>query len=118
LSVTPCSIDTVGRRRGNREGTSVWIAIGIRIETTGVNQSEKEYWIDTRLHLPWRVEAPRDVTASKRLLFYLFVFIWAVLSTEVMGEGDGGIKWRDLGFLKVQGARSVGEGIQGVIRVV
>ena len=41
LSVTPCSVDTIGRRRGHREGTSVWIAIGFRIETTGVNQSEK-----------------------------------------------------------------------------
>jgi hypothetical protein len=118
LSVTPCSVDTIGGRRGNREGTSVWVTIGIRIETTGMNQSKKEYWIDTRLHLPWRVEAPRDVTASERLLFYLFVFIWAVLSTEVLGEGEGGIEWRYLGFLKLQGARSVGEGIQSVIRVV
>jgi hypothetical protein len=70
------------------------------------------------LLLPWRVEAPRDVAASKRLLFYLFVFIWAVLSTEVLREGEGGIEWRYLGFLKLQGARSVGEGVQSVIRVV
>jgi hypothetical protein len=89
LSATPCSIDTIGRRRGNREGARVWIAIHVRIERTGVDQSEKRCWIDTRLHLPWRVEAPRDVAASKRLLFYLFVFVWTALTTEVLGKRNG-----------------------------
>ena len=65
--------------------------------------------MDTRLHLPWRV-APRDVTASKRLLFYLFVFIWA-LSAELLRKGDGGIELPDLGFLKLEGAGSVCEGV-------
>jgi hypothetical protein len=118
LSATPCSIDTVGGRRGNREGARVWIAIHVRVERTDVNHSEKGDWIDTRLHLPWRVESPRDVAASKRLLFYLFVFIWTALTTKVLGKGDGGFEWPGLGFLKVQGARSVGEGIWAVIRVV
>jgi hypothetical protein len=67
--------------------------------------------MDIRLHLPWRVEARRDVTASKRLFFYLFVFIRMALSTELMRERDGGIEWPDLGFLKLEGAGSVCEGI-------
>jgi hypothetical protein len=118
LSATPCSIDTIGRRRDNREGTRVWVAIHVRIERAGVHQSENGNWIDTRLHLPWRVEAPCDVTTSKRLLFYLFISIWTAFTTEVLGKGDGGIEWPGLGFLKLQGARSVGEGICAVIRVV
>lgn len=67
--------------------------------------------MNTRLHLPWRVEAPRDVTASKRLLFYLFVFIWMALSAELLGKGGGGIEWPGLGFLKLEGAGSVCEGV-------
>jgi hypothetical protein len=79
--VTPCSFDTIRDRRGRGEWTrlrvslSVRVAISIGVKRTGVNKSEKGDWMDTRLHLPWRVEARWDVTASKRLLFYLFVFI-------------------------------------------
>jgi hypothetical protein len=65
----------------------------------------------TRLHLPWRVEAPRDVTASKRLLFYLLVFIWLVLGAELLRKGDSGIELPELGLLKLYGAGSVCEGI-------
>jgi hypothetical protein len=89
----------------------VWVAISVGVKRTGVNKSEKGDCMDTRLHLPWRVEAPRDVTASKRLLFYLFVFIWMALSAEVLLKRDGGIEWPDLGFLKLEGAGSVCEGI-------
>ncbi len=74
--------------------------------------------MDSRLHSPWRVKAPRDVAASKGLLFYLFVFIWITLTTELLGKGDGGVERPDLGFLKVEGAGSVGEGIWAVVRVV
>lgn len=89
LPATPCSFNAIGRRRGNREWTrvrvSVWVAISIGVKRTGVNKSEKGYWTDTRLHLPcWRVEARWDVTAGKRLLFYLFVFILTALSAELL----------------------------------
>ena len=74
--------------------------------------SEKRGWMDTMLHLPWRVEAWRDVTASKRLLFYLFVFVWLALSAELLRKGDGGIEWPGLRrFLKLEGTGSVSEGI-------
>jgi hypothetical protein len=73
------------------------------------------------LHLPsWRVEAPRDVTTSKRLFFYLFVFICTGLTTKVLGKGDGGIEW-PWGILKLNAAgsvESVGKGVCGVIRFV
>lgn len=88
---------------------SVWVAISVGVKRTGVNNSEKGDWMDTRLHLPWRVVAPRDVTASKRLLFYLFVFVWMALSTELLWKGRSGIEWPDLGFLKLDGAGSVCE---------
>lgn len=64
-----------------------------------------------RLHLPRRVVARWDVTASKRLLFYLFVFIRIALSAELLRKGDGGIEWPDLRFLKLEGAGSVCEGV-------
>jgi hypothetical protein len=113
LPVTPCSFDTIRSRRGNREWTRlrVWVAISVGVKRTGVTKSEKGDWMDTRLHLPWRVEARWDVTASKRLLFYLLVFIWLALSAEFMRKGDGGIEWPGLGFLKLEGTGSVCEGI-------
>jgi len=43
------------------------------------------------VYLPWGVETPWDVTASKRLFFYLFVK-WTALTSEVR-EGGGGIEW-------------------------
>jgi len=79
---------------------------------------KKEIGLKKRLHLPWRVEACWDVTASKRLLFYLFVFIWIALSTEFLGKGGGGIEWPDLRLLKLECAGSVYEGVRNVIRVV
>jgi hypothetical protein len=93
--VTPCSFYTIRSRRGNREWTrvSVWVAISAGVKRT------------------WRVEAPRDVTASKRLLFYLFVFVWMALSAELLRKGRSGIEWPDLGFLELEGAGSVCEGI-------
>ena len=51
LSATPCSIDTIGHRRGNREMATVWAAIGVRIERTGMNHNKKSDLIDTMLHL-------------------------------------------------------------------
>jgi hypothetical protein len=61
------------------------------------------------LHLPWGVEAPGDVAAGKRLLFYLFFVIWTSLTSKVLRKGDGGIEWRRVGFLKLERARSVGK---------
>ena len=117
--MTPCSFNTIRSRRGDREWTrwrvSVWVAISIGVKRTGVNKGENGDWTDTRLHLPWRVP-PWDVTASERLLFYLFVLIWT-LSTELLRKGRSGIVWPDLGFLKLEGAGSVCEGIRRVIRV-
>jgi hypothetical protein len=111
--VTPCSFYTIRSRRGHREWArvSVWVSISAGVERTGVNKSEKGDWMDTRLHLPWRVEAPWDVTTSKRLLLYLFVFVWMALSAELLRKGRSGIEWPDLGFLKLEGAGSVCEGI-------
>jgi hypothetical protein len=80
-----------------------------------MNHNKKRDWIDTRLHLPWRVKTPRDVTTGKRLFFYLFVFIWTGLTTEILGKGDIRIKWPWWGFLELQSAGSVGEGICAVL---
>lgn len=45
LPATPCSFDTIRRRRSNREWTrvrlSVWVAISVGVKRTGVNKSEK-----------------------------------------------------------------------------
>jgi len=67
--------------------------------------------MDKILHLPWRVEAPRNVTASKRLFFYLFFVIWTALISVLLRKGEAGIKWVGLGFLELNCARSVGKRI-------
>jgi len=61
------------------------------------------------VHLPWGVEAPGDVAASKRLLFYLFFVIWTSLTSKVLRKGEGGIERRRVRFLKLEHARSVGK---------
>ena len=63
------------------------------------------------LNSPWRVETRWDVTASKRLLFYLFVFTWLALRAELMRKGDRGIERPERGILKLNAAGSVCEGI-------
>jgi hypothetical protein len=66
---------------------------------------------DKILYLPWRVEAPRNVTASKRLFFYLFFVIWTALMSVLLRKGEGGIKWVRLRFLELECAGSVGKRI-------
>jgi hypothetical protein len=61
------------------------------------------------VHLPRGVEAAGDVTASERLLFYLFFVIWTSLTSKVLRKGDSGIKWRRVRFLKLKHTRSVGK---------
>jgi hypothetical protein len=70
------------------------------------------------LRLPWRVESPRNVTASKRLLFYLFFVIWTALISELLREGESGIKWVGLSLLELEYARSVDKRIWRVVGIV
>ena len=74
--------------------------------------------MDKILRLPWRVEAPRNVTASKRLFFYLFFVIWTALTCVLLREGEGGIKWVGLRFLELDYARSVEKRIWRVVRIM
>jgi hypothetical protein len=83
--VTPRGFDAIGRRRGNGEWASVRVAICVRARTAG----QCEWGLTNKiLYLPWRVEAPRNVTASKRLFFYLFFVIWTALMSVLLRKGE------------------------------
>ena len=74
--------------------------------------------MDKILRLPWRVKAPRNVTASKRLFFYLFFIIRTALISELLREGEGGIKWVGWSVLELDCARSVDKRICRVVGVM
>jgi hypothetical protein len=65
--------------------------------------------IDKVPHLPWGVEAPGDIAASKWLLFYFLFIIWTALTSKVLRKGDIGIEWMGLRFLELESARTVGK---------
>ena len=72
--------------------------------------------MDTRVYIPWRVETPRNVAASKRLLFYLLVIVLAALDAKFLRKGDGGVEGPWL-FLELQCTRSVCKRIRIMVRV-
>src|SRR6266702_1493872 len=69
LPATPCSIDTVGRIRGNGDGTGIRVAILAGVDRPGESEMRGIIRFDMMLYTPWRVKAPSNVATSKWLLF-------------------------------------------------